>query len=115
VQSDLAIGGSASGTEVAAVDLDQLQRGHVAEPEEERPRRVPGVLPEPPGDLEVRLLEHVRVVDATGQPSAEPQADHPLETVAVALEQGAQRLLLAGRGAAGQIGVLGPISESGTT
>ena len=45
------------------------------------------VLAEPAGDLEVSLLEHVRVVDPARQPAAEPQAHHPLEPVAVAGEQ----------------------------
>ena len=86
VQRDLAVGVAELGAQVAAVDLGQLEAGHVPHPEEERQRRLLSVVVEPPGDLEERLLEHVRVVDPARQAAAEPQVHHPLEPVAVGRE-----------------------------
>jgi hypothetical protein len=41
-------------------------------------------------------LPPIIVIDASRQPAAEPEVDHPLEAVAVRREQGPRRLLVAG-------------------
>ena len=64
-----------------------FEPGHVPQPEEERQRRLADVLIQPPGDLDVRLLEYVGVVDPAGQPAAEAEMHHPLEPIVVASEQ----------------------------
>ena len=96
VERDLAAGVAHLGAEVAAVDLGQLLAGQEPQPEEERqlPARA-AYSGEPPGGLEVSLLEHVGVVDPARQPAVEPQVDHPLEPVAVLGEQGGTALGIA--------------------
>ena len=61
------------------------------------------------GDFQIRLLEHIRVVDPSLQPAAQAQVDHPLEPVAIAREQLAQRFRIAGGSPAQQIGNLAGI------
>ena len=95
VQGDLAVGVAELRAQVAAVDLGQLERRQVPQPEEQRQLRLLGVLGQLAGGLDEGLLEHVRVIDPARQPAAEPEVDHPLEAVAVRLEEGAQRLVIA--------------------
>ena len=70
------------------------------EPEVERHGRgVAGVLGNPLADVEIGLLEHVGRIDPAGEPAVEPQADHPPQPVAIAVEERGQRRLVAGHGA----------------
>ena len=50
-------------------------------------------------DIEIRLLEHVGGIDPAREPAVEPQADHPPQPIAIAVEERGQGRLVAGQGA----------------
>ena len=96
MKRDLPIGVTELRAELVAVNLGQLERGLVPQPEEHRQLRLAGVLSELAGGLDVGLLEHVRVVDPARQASAEPEVDHPKKVFAAHLEEGVQRFVVPG-------------------
>ena len=78
--------------------LQQPLAGQEPEPEEERHRRVLEVLRQPPGGVEVGLLDHVGGVDPALEAAVEPQGDHPPQPVAVPRQQLRPGPLVAPRG-----------------
>jgi hypothetical protein len=65
-----------------------------AQPEEHRHRGACQVVPAPPGNVKVRLLQHVRRVEPPLEPAIQPQLHHPLQPVAMARKQLQQRGLV---------------------
>jgi hypothetical protein len=101
MQRDFLAGVAHLGAQVVAMDVGQPLAGDQPEPEVEgHRRRVPGVLGDPLADDEIRLLEHIGGIDPAREPAVEPQADHPAEPLAMAVEERGQRRLIAGQGAA---------------
>ena len=101
MERDLLAGVAHLGAQVVAMDVGQPLAGDQPEPEVERHGRgVAGVLGEPLADVEIGLLEDVGRIDPAGEPAVEPQADHPPEPLAIAVEERGQRRLVAGQGAA---------------
>jgi hypothetical protein len=64
-----------------------IGRRDQGEPQEEQHRRVAEVLREPPADLDVRRLDHVRWVDPALQPPVEPELKHPAQPGPIPLKQ----------------------------
>jgi hypothetical protein len=82
------------------MDVGQPLAGDQAEPEVERQGRgIAGVLGDPLADVEIGLLEDVGRIVPAGEPAVQPQADHPAEPLAMAVEERGQRRLIAGQGA----------------
>ena len=54
----------------------------------------------PLADVEIGLLEDIGRIDPAGEPAVQPQADHPAEPLAMAVEERGQGRLIAGQGAA---------------
>jgi hypothetical protein len=82
----LAVGVADPAAQVSAMDLDQLERRQVPHPQKRRQLRLARVLGELACDLQVRLLEHVGIIDAARQSTTEPQLDHPLQPIPVSGE-----------------------------
>ena len=83
------------------MDVGQPLAGDQPEPEVERHRRgVAGVVGDPLADVEIRVLEHVGRIDPAREPAVEPQADHPPQPVAIAVEERGEGRLITGQGAA---------------
>ena len=100
MERDFLAGVAHLGAEVVAMDVGEPLAGDQPQPEVERHRRrVAGVLGEPPADVEIRVLEHVRGVDPAREPAIQPQADHLPQPIARAVEQRGQRRLVALQGA----------------
>ena len=57
------------------------------QPQERRELRLPQVIVQPPGDIQIRFLDHVRRVEPSPEPPVQAQVDHPAEPVTVPLEQ----------------------------
>ena len=56
------------------------------QPQKRRELRVPQVIVQPLGGIQIRLLEHVRGVEPSPEPPIQAQVDHPAETVTVPLK-----------------------------
>ena len=59
------------------------------------------VIVQPPGDVQIRFLEHVRGVESSPEPPVEAQLDHPAEAVPVPLKQLREGLAIPRPGAPG--------------
>ena len=82
------------------MQVGQLLAGDQPEPEVERHRRGSRAYSaQPLADVEVGVLEDVGGIDPAREPAVEPQADHPPQPVAIAVEQRGQGRLVAGQGA----------------
>ena len=90
--------GKAMGYTVLAVDPQQPLAGHQPEPEEEGHRRLAVEVWQLLGEVDVRLLEHVRRVHPALETPVHPEVDHLAQPRLVAVEQVRQRPLIpAGR------------------
>ena len=72
------------------------------EPEEERHVGLSRVVGQPPGGIEVRLLEDVGGIDPPLEASIEPQGNHAAQPGAAAIEERLPRELVAPRGSLDQ-------------
>jgi hypothetical protein len=88
--------------------MQRLQRlsGQEAYPEEWWHRWLGDVFPGPTGDFEIRVLEHVRRIEAPLQAPIEAQPDHPPQSLAVPGEQLGHGLLVAAIEAVKQVTIL---------
>jgi hypothetical protein len=73
-----------------AMELQEFLAGDEAEPEEERHGRPGNELAEPAGGLELGFLDDVGRVDSPLEPAIEAEGDHPLQPVAVPVEEKAE-------------------------
>ena len=89
VERDLAGDVAHLGAEVLAVHPHEPLAGEEPQPEEERHVRLPGVLGQPGGGVDVGLLDDIGGIDPALQAAVEPQRDHPPQAVARPHQQGA--------------------------
>jgi hypothetical protein len=114
MQRDFAIGVAQLCAEMTAMELRQLQPGDVPHPQKQRHLRGLRVFRQFAADVQKCFLNHVGVVHPSLQAAAQAQMDHAFETVPIAREQLAQRLLLAARGALQQFrGFTGIVAHDG--
>ena len=83
------------------MQLAERVAGDASQPEEEGDLRPAQIRSQVPPGLEVRVLEHIRGVDAAAEPLVEPEGDHPPQPLATALDQGfpGRRITQRGRSA----------------
>ena len=74
---------------------------------------IAGVIANSLADVEIRLLEYVGGVDPAREPVVQPQADHPPQPIAIAVEERSQGRLVAGQSAQDEVdlGVVGRIGH----
>ena len=70
VDRDVAIGVPHPRAQMAAMELGQLQAGHLPQPQIERDGRVLHEFVKLAGDFQIRILENVRFIQATLQTTA---------------------------------------------
>jgi hypothetical protein len=70
MQCHLAVGIAELRAQMPAVNLGQLQPGHMPQPQKERQPRIGGILVQTAGDVQERFLKHVRIVDPPLQVTA---------------------------------------------
>ena len=78
------------------VQRDQFLAGEKSQPQEERHRRIAEVCQSGRG-FQIRLLDHVRRIDAPLQPAIEPQRNHAPQPVLVLCQQRSENLPVAPR------------------
>ena len=87
MQRDLAAGVAQLSPEVAAVNLGKLLSGQKAEPEKRGHLGVGKIGISALGDIDERLLQDIRRVDASQKTAIQPKPDHPPEPLAMLNEQ----------------------------
>jgi hypothetical protein len=88
---NLAVNRAVPGEDVPAVEIDQPIPGDLPEPRIEGHRTIPEILGKLAEGLDERFLNHVRGVEARGEPGIHAHRDHPPQSGAMTVDEPAGR------------------------